>query len=243
MKKIILCSLLALSLAAPVWAADNWRLAIMAPTKIAAGQNIFFDYEILNPLNTSANIEYRAYLRCVNLPVKAVVTKTATVGPQARFYGRYQEKPALPGITAQDCVATIELVSPAKVKASKDLVVEASPALKAIVSSAGNPSCPANLSLFLKNQSCVTEKKSVYLVNSQVYLNGETSLAGASTRLRVNYPSGKVWETDLPAMIKLTEVGSYKLELAAQKSGYATVQETMYLSAIARKPQLKYLTK
>ena len=240
MKKIFL-SLMLLVMATPVWAADNWRLAIMAPNSIAAGQAIFFDYEILNPLPTAVSVEYRAYLKCINLPVKMVQNQTATIGPSARFYGRYQEKAALPGITAQDCVATIELLKPAQVKASKDLVVQAAPAFKANLVSAGNTSCPANVSLFVKKSNCLSDKKTVYLLGSQVYLNAETSLSGASSAASITYPSGRVWQAALPVVLTMSELGTYEIKLSSQKSGYAAMDKTFYLSAISQKPRIQYL--
>ncbi|MFH1777299.1 MAG: hypothetical protein ABH952_07065 [Candidatus Omnitrophota bacterium] len=215
MKKLILCMIFLVLIPNATFAALDIEIEIK--DSFTTGEKISFNYLIISDVDHE--ITYMPLVVCPAAPVSLLQEKTVMLKSGEKYSNVYRGMTIDESFKPQDCTAYVQITSPFQQIEEKRFRIETKPDFDFSI-------------VICKDKMCRQKCKTI-LKNETIYLGYDSELSGLSIVAKLTNPDGAIKQIGFPIAITAGQIGTYKLEVNASKSGYKTMTKKLEFGVIA----------
>jgi len=192
----------------------NINVAIYTQNNFSFGEEIFFNYQILS--ETEQDVVFTPYIFCSDNPNALAVKKTIHLAPNVPFSEKYSVGILNEDFETGSCKSGIIIFSPEHKELYNDFQI---------------------ITKLVLDFSLDFSKK-VFIKNENINLNYTSSVQDLNIQATLIYPDKTSERVNLPISIKAEQIGTYELEIMANKEGYKPVTIKEQFAVIEKQAEI-----
>ena len=181
------------------------------------GETIRFNYEIIS--DADQTFTFIPYITCPHVPLPLQKFKTISINKNGIYADTYYGTTLGNSIEPQECTAYIEILKPFYEKTEKQFKIITDPRFNLQI-------------LACKDKACSQKSK--------VFSKGETAYFDYTSDVSELEVEGKILgkTIKLPGSVVLNKIGTYNLEIQAEKQDYQNQKQTLEIVVLKDKPKV-----
>ena len=178
------------------------------------GESISYDYKLIS--DEDITVKYLPYAECPNAPQPFMSEKEVSLKANEEYADSFSYSIVDESTEPQTCTAYIEVQEPFQIEQKTFQIVT-------------DPSFSFNIKL----------NKKTFVKGEDINIDYESDKENPSITATLTYPGGKKETIILPTSIKASQIGTYKIEVSASKSGYKTASLSEQFGVIEEHAEIK----
>ncbi|MEM0465580.1 MAG: hypothetical protein QXW97_02665 [Candidatus Pacearchaeota archaeon] len=183
------------------------------------GETVKFDYIISSDKNQE--ISYIARIKCPGLFERMLLPENVGISKDVPLSRTYEGFNVTKEIKPQQCIAIVEIQKPINLIRQEVFEIVNEPLI--------------NFRLKMCNDEKCNKESKVFIQGEKVYFDYSSDVDNLVLSPKIVFPNYSSKVISIPTSIIFNEIGSYKIEVSAYKSGYRSFELTENFAIIEKK--------
>jgi hypothetical protein len=185
-------------------------------------QKTYFNYTIIS--DKDQEITFYPYIKCQSVPLPFIKENTILLKANQEYSNIYSDFTVTSDIEPQTCKAYVQILSPTSQKEEKSFSIITNPSFLFSIKTCKDSSCSEKTNSILKNQ--------------EIYIDYDSSVSNPEIIATLISPSGKSQKIQIPTDIRLSEIGTYTINVQASKQEYRDISASKQIGVINREANI-----
>lgn len=222
MKGFIFAPLLLLIVVPLVFAEIS--IDINVEDSFSSGETASFEYSIYS--DSSQQIIFMPSVFCSDAPIAELKQNLININAGETYSGKYEGATIDESIEPQTCTAYVQILSPVEIIEQKQFVIETPPSFY--------------FDLKMCKDSACENKAKVFLVGDNIYLDYDSEVSNPLITITLTYPDKRTAQLNVPGSVRATDIGTYEMEISAEKQDYKKIKQKQNFAVIDEKPEIEF---